>query len=133
MNLLIVDCDVNVNRILRKIFVGMFDDIFEAIDGQEGLEVFFDKAPDVVVAEVVMPRLNGWNMAKAIRRRKDLKQPAIVFCTCIGPRLNEMTSPLYEADGFIDKPIIPEDLIDVVERAIQRRNEGDYDSPVVHP
>ena len=67
-------------------------------------EIDQQTAPDVVLADVMMPGKNGWEVAKELRADETLKNVGIVMLTAIGERVNEMTSPLYGADDFVDKP-----------------------------
>jgi len=133
MKLLLVDCDIHHLRLMHKIFENEFDEVLEAFDGAEGYEKFKAHSPDVIVSEVMLPSMNGWEMAKAIRRKENIKQPTIVFCTGIGPKLNEMTSPNFGADGYLDKPYRKGILLETVQRAIVKRREENDESEAVHP
>lgn len=78
--------------------------VLEAADGIQTLHVARDKRPDLVLLDVMMPGKNGWEVAREMRNDDALKSIGIVMLTAIGEKVNEMTSPLYGADDFIDKP-----------------------------
>lgn len=78
--------------------------VLEAADGIQTLQVARDKRPDLVLLDVMMPGKNGWEVAREMRNDDALKSIGIVMLTAIGEKVNEMTSPLYGADDFIDKP-----------------------------
>jgi len=85
-------------------------EVLEAADGEQTLEAAHTQHPDLVVLDVMMPGKNGWEVAKELRRDEELKSIGIVMLTAIGERINEMTSPLYGADAYIDKPFEFSDL-----------------------
>ena len=78
--------------------------VIEAQDGIAAIEKAKREKPDLVLLDVMMPGKNGWEVAKALREDHALDKVGIVMLTAIGERVNEMTSPLYGADDFVDKP-----------------------------
>ncbi len=90
--------------------------VIEASDGQQALDAArAEEKPDVIVLDVMMPVKNGWEVARELRHDAEFKNIGIVILTAIGEKMNEMTSPLYGADEFIDKPF----EFDVLEKAIK--------------
>jgi DNA-binding response OmpR family regulator len=85
-------------------------EVIEAVDGEQTLEKIRDHFPDLVVLDVMMPGKNGWEVAKEMRHDVRYKNIGIIMLTAIGEKINEMTSPLYGADAFIDKPFEFADL-----------------------
>ena len=79
-------------------------EVLEAADGLQTLEKAREHHPDLVLLDVMMPGKNGWEVAKELRADEQLKNIGIVMLTAIGERVNEMTSPLYGADDYVDKP-----------------------------
>lgn len=84
--------------------------VLEASDGEEALRIARREKPDLIVLDVMMPGMSGWEVCRAIREDESLKTTAVLMLTGIGERLNEMTSPLYGADDFLDKPFDLEQL-----------------------
>jgi DNA-binding response OmpR family regulator len=95
--------------------------VLQARDGSEALNVARHELPDVVVLDVMMPHVNGWEVAKALRGDASLANTAIVMLTAIGERINELTSPLQGADEYVDKPFEFKELEDKIESALKRR------------
>jgi DNA-binding response OmpR family regulator len=85
-------------------------EVITAPDGEEALELVFDQLPALVVLDVMMPRKNGWEVARAIRQNPLTADTKIIILTAIGQSINEMTSPLYGADAHLDKPFDFNDL-----------------------
>jgi DNA-binding response OmpR family regulator len=84
--------------------------ILEASDGLQTLSQAREHHPDLVLLDVMMPGKNGWEVAKELRADDDLKNIGIVMLTAIGEKVNELTSPLYGADAYVDKPFDFNDL-----------------------
>lgn len=84
--------------------------VLEATDGEETLEAVREHFPDLVVLDVMMPGKNGWEVARELRHDARFKNIGIVMLTAIGEKINEMTSPLYGADEYVDKPFEFADL-----------------------
>jgi DNA-binding response OmpR family regulator len=95
--------------------------ILEASDGLQTLKQARDHHPDLVLLDVMMPGKNGWEVAKEIRGDDDLKNIGIVMLTAIGEKVNELTSPLYGADAYVDKPFDFNDLEKKIKTILEER------------
>lgn len=89
--------------------------ILTAADGEAALEMALEHKPDLVVLDVMMPKMSGWEVARSLRQNPETKAMKIVILTAIGEQVNAMTSPLYQVDAHIDKPfdfVVLEETID---------------------
>ena len=123
MKLLVVDDDINQVRLIRERFTKQGYTVLEAINGEEGLEVALVEQPDIILLDVMMPVMNGWELCKYLRARREFDHVGIIMLTAIGPNLNEMTSPLYGADDFIDKPFLFTELDEKIKKVMAARSE----------
>src|SRR5689334_6799426 len=96
-------------------------EIIEASDGDEAWRLAKERLPDLVVLDVMMPGMSGWEVCRKIREDVALAHTGVVMLTGIGESLNEMTSPLYGADAYIDKPFEFEDFDDKVRDTLKSR------------
>jgi DNA-binding response OmpR family regulator len=78
--------------------------VISAADGEQALAQARKEKPELVVLDVMMPRMNGWEVARALRQDATTQDIKIVMLTAIGAQMNEMTSPLYGVDAYLDKP-----------------------------
>lgn len=99
-------------------------EVVEAADGEQTLERAKEHRPDLVVLDVMMPGKNGWEVAKELRHDSALKHVGIVMLTAIGERINEMTSPIYGADEFVDKPFEFADLLSKIQAVLRRKGKA---------
>jgi DNA-binding response OmpR family regulator len=81
-----------------------------------------DKPPDVVILDVMMPQKNGWEVCKSIRQDPNIAKTGVIMLTGIGSSLNEMTSPLYGADEYLDKPFSFSELTFKIKRLLSNKN-----------
>lgn len=96
-------------------------EVLEASDGEQAWRLAQEHLPDLVVLDVMMPGMSGWEVCRKIREEIALAHTGVVMLTGIGENLNQMTSPLYGADAYIDKPFQFEDFDRKVREALDSR------------
>jgi DNA-binding response OmpR family regulator len=95
--------------------------VLEAVDGNQTLNLARKHHPDLVLLDVMMPGKNGWEVAKELRADQQFSNVGIVMLTAIGEKVNEMTSPLYGADAYVDKPFDFSDLEKKIKDVLSER------------
>src|SRR5687767_4201735 len=98
-------------------------EVIQASDGEEAWRLAREHLPDLVVLDVMMPGMSGWEVCRKIREDVALAHTGVVMLTGIGENLNQMTSPLYGADAYIDKPFEFEDFDDKVRDTLKGREK----------
>jgi DNA-binding response OmpR family regulator len=121
--LLIADDDPELTGILLKRLQDLNCEIITAPDGNKALEIIQEKRPDVVILDVMMPQKNGWEVCKSVRQDPNIAKTGIIMLTGIGSSLNEMTSPLYGADEYLDKPFSFSELTFKIKRLLSNKNK----------
>jgi len=102
--ILVADDDPEIRKLLRVYLEDQDCDLIESSDGADALENVIVYKPDLVILDVMMPELNGWQICKYVKSRDEYSDVGIIMLTAIGPVNNELTSPLFGADDYIDKP-----------------------------
>ena len=102
--ILVADDSEADRELLRELFSGYSCVWLEATNGAEALAMVFTEEPDVVILDVRMPELNGWEVCREVRQRASLASVRILMLTSMGMRVNATTSPLFGADAYLDKP-----------------------------
>src|SRR6187200_3418514 len=103
--------------------------VIEANDGDDAWDKACRELPDLVVLDVMMPGMSGWEVCRKIREAVSLAHTGVVMLTGIGENLNEMTSPLYGADAYVDKPFEFSDLDEKISETLDRRSAGALGRP----
>src|SRR5262245_46340804 len=97
--------------------------VLEATDGDQAWELAHEHLPDLVVLDVMMPGMSGWEVCRKIREAVSLAHTGVIMLTGIGENLNEMTSPLYGADTYLDKPFEFGKLDECIRDVLARRKK----------
>jgi DNA-binding response OmpR family regulator len=97
-------------------------EVIEASDGDEAWRLARERLPDLVVLDVMMPGMSGWEVCRKIRQDAALAHTGVLMLTGIGESLNEATSPLFGADEYIDKPFDLEQLDQRVVSVLKSRS-----------
>src|SRR5215467_1776176 len=120
-SLLVADDDPEILTLLSMRLRQRGYEVYEAIDGEKALEEARERHPDLVILDVMMPQKNGWEVARELKHDDRTRGIGIIVITAIGEKMNEITSPLYGADEFIDKPFEFEKLEQAIERVLEKR------------
>ncbi|MSP70853.1 MAG: response regulator [Myxococcales bacterium] len=119
--ILVADDDEEIRRIVRKLLEKNGYHVIEARDGEEALSLLIEETPQGVILDVMMPTLTGWEICKYARTHPAYEKTAILMLTGIGRTVNEMTSPLYGADAYLDKPFELVELKNTLSRILAER------------
>jgi CheY-like chemotaxis protein len=98
--------------------------IIEASDGDEAWDLAQEHLPNLIILDVMMPGMSGWEVCRRIREAVSLAHTGVIMLTGIGEHLNAMTSPLYGADAYVDKPFDFRDLDAKVADSLASRSRG---------
>jgi DNA-binding response OmpR family regulator len=111
MTVLVVDDELAITEVLCEALAEAGHKPIGARDGWEGLEAYEREKPHVVVSDVMMPRLDGLSLVRAIRSRQDGVHTAIILMSAMR-RLPE--DPTLEHDLFLEKPFDLDHFIEQV-------------------
>jgi DNA-binding response OmpR family regulator len=126
--ILVADDDPEIRKLLRLHFESMDCDLIETVDGADALEQIIVHEPNLVILDVMMPELSGWEVCKYIRKHEeDYQHTGVVMLTAIGKVNNELTSPLFGADEYIDKPFDFDELDFKARKVLAERKPGSDD------
>jgi two-component system alkaline phosphatase synthesis response regulator PhoP len=110
---LIVDDEPNVRRLSRTILINKFE-IIEAEDGRQALEQVSAKKPDVILMDLMMPKMDGLTACHIIKNDPLTKAIPIIMVTAIGFELNIRLSQQMGANGYVTKPFLPQQLLEKI-------------------
>jgi len=100
-------------------------EVLEAGDGEVGLEMVRNEHPDLVLLDVMMPGLDGWQFMEAIKADAGTAQIPIVLLTARVQREDEIRGWLSGAADYLPKPFNPSTLTEVVRRTLLHQGEDD--------
>ena len=121
--ILIVDDDPSIREILATQLSRMHYQTFTAEDGEEGVAVFKKEKPDLVLMDVMMPRMDGLTACQKMRssEKKGSRTP-ILFLTARDTPHDKLSSAISGGDDFVSKPVSLQELREHVEAALQKKS-----------
>ncbi len=125
MNVLIVEDNEDSRNLLVKQLRAYGHKVTAAVDGVDALEKALKDTPDILVSDILMPRMDGYQLCYEWKQDKRLKGIPFVFCTAIYTSGEDEKFALsLGANLFIRKPIEPEALAKILSRAFEQAGEG---------
>jgi OmpR family response regulator RpaB len=118
--ILVVDDETSIRRILETRLKMAGYEVITAADGEEALEAFQKNNPDLVVLDVMMPKLDGYGVTREIRKNSDTP---IIILTALGDVSERITGLELGADDYIIKPFSPKELEARVKAVLRRINQ----------
>jgi len=114
---LIVDDEASIRRILETRFKMLGFDTAVAADGEEALQLFESFGPDIVILDIMMPKMDGYGVTKEIRKGNDTP---IIILTALGDVSERITGLELGADDYVVKPFSPKELEARVKSILRR-------------
>lgn len=124
-HILVVDDDINICEIERMYLEKDNFQVTVCYDGRKAVEVFKDQAPDIVILDIMLPGMDGWQVCREIRR---LSAIPIIMLSAKDETFNKVLGLELGADDYMVKPFEPKELIARI-RAVLRRYDHHEESP----
>ncbi|MDD5686881.1 MAG: response regulator [Elusimicrobia bacterium] len=124
--ILVVDDDKKIVELIRVNLEGAGYEIDIAYDGEQALEKVWNKGsqrPDLIILDLMLPKLNGYEVAKQIKSKKQISDIPIIMLTAKNQPLDKMEGLLgSEVDYYLTKPIDINDLLIHVMKALSKQS-----------
>ena len=122
--ILVVDDDLNICELLKLYLENYGYVVFTANDGQEAVEMFQNKTPDLVLLDIMLPKKDGWQVCREIRKTSSAP---IIMLTAKGETFDKVLGLELGADDYVVKPFDAKEVMARV-KAVLRRTTGDSES-----
>ncbi len=117
--ILLVDDEPDIVEFLEYNLIQEGFEVIKAYDGIEALEKLSEK-PDLIILDVLMPKLDGYQTCKKIRENDQFKDTPVLFLTAKTSEVDEITGLNLGADDYVQKPISPKKLVARVKSNLRR-------------
>lgn len=99
-------------------------DVITAYDGRDALEKASEKKPDVILLDIMMPEINGFDVCKKLKAEKETSTIPVIFLTAKGNEIDEIIGLELGADDYIQKPVSPRKVIARI-KSVMRRSSSE--------
>ena len=118
MKILIVDDEEMIRNVLKEYVEFEGNEAFEAADGMEAVKMCRENDYDVVLMDVMMPRLDGFSAVKEIRKFKDVP---VIMLSARGEEYDKLFGFEIGADDYVTKPFSPKEVMARINAVTKRR------------
>jgi DNA-binding response OmpR family regulator len=120
--ILVVDDDEKLNQLLKRFLKDYGFDVYSAVDPDEGLKKVRTVLPDLVILDVMLPGMTGFDVCKRIR---EFSSVPIIMLTARGDVMDKVVGLELGADDYLPKPFEPRELVARVQAVLRRvQNRG---------
>ena len=123
MTLLIVDDQDDILQFIKDEYSPLFKTIYTAHDGKEALDLIRQRMPNVVVSDIMMPRMNGFELCKTIKTDLELSSIPVILLTSRSDPKNQDMGYKMGADSFLPKPFDSKLLYKIIRSQLKNRYE----------
>lgn len=116
--ILLIDDDADFVKATTKVLESKPYEVIVAFDGKEGLEKARSEKPDLVLLDILMPKVDGFAVADQLKKDESLSKIPVVALTSFSDSYGQPFA--FEVSDFIQKPVSPKDLLAKVEKHLER-------------
>ncbi len=117
---LVVEDSVTQREMIEDLLKGSGLTVKTAGDGVEALEQMQGVCPDIVVMDIVMPRMNGYELCRRIKTDPKTERVPVVMCSSKGEEFDRYWGMKQGADAYIAKPFQPQELVGTVKQLLRK-------------
>jgi len=122
--ILLIDDDPDIVQMISYNLKKEGYDVHSAANGEEGLKLATNVKSDLVLLDVMMPKMDGMEVCETIRENKSIEQPIIAFLTSRNEDYSQIAGFKAGGDDYINKPIRPKVLLSKIEALLRRKHSA---------
>jgi DNA-binding response OmpR family regulator len=115
--ILVIDDDDKLNRLLKRFLKDYGFEIFSALDADEGLKKVRTVLPDLIILDIMLPGMTGFEVCKRIRESSAVP---IIMLTARGDVMDKVVGLELGADDYLPKPFEPRELVARIQAVLRR-------------
>jgi|TARA_B110000967_G_scaffold182760_1_gene200941 DNA-binding response OmpR family regulator len=113
-NVLIVEDTLAIREEIFDILVMEGYEVFQAENGRVGFEIALKKKPDLIISDILMPEMNGFEMFNKLQKNHETKNIPLIFLSAKGEQQDISAGMKLGAENYLTKPINVTDLLHVI-------------------
>jgi len=128
---LVIDDSPTILKVVQLVLTKAGFTVDTATDGEEGIAHAAQKRPDLILLDFVMPKMNGYQVCRALAESLELKDIPVVLMSAKGDQVGERFVKVMGIVDYITKPFSPEAITAVVQHTIGKYGNGAHVEPLV--
>jgi uncharacterized protein (TIGR02266 family) len=120
LTVIVVDDDARYRELAAEPFRKRGDSVQTTADGLEALSMCLKDPPDIILSDVQMPRMDGWQLLRLVRARPSLASVPVVFLTALDGDAERLRGYQLGVDAYIPKPYNPDEMLLRVHQIVRR-------------
>ena len=128
--ILIVDDNKHIRLLVRATLKVRDYEVVEAEDGEAGIETAVAERPDLVLLDVMMPKMDGFEVLRLLRKRPETKDVPIVMLTTLAHESDQIKGWGGGVNDYVTKPFNPAALLEVIERCLSAGGSASRESQI---
>lgn len=118
---LLVEDDLELLNFFKKSLSGLFKKVLTAVNGKEALQIIHNDLPDLIVSDVMMPEMDGWELCRNIKTNIEISHIPVILLTARSNEADSLMGYKLGADNYLTKPVSVDLLISVISNVINNR------------
>ena len=116
---LCIEDDTEMIDLIRLILERKGFEVLEAVGGKEGLEMSRREMPDLILLDLMMPEVDGWEVFRQVRADEQLKDIPVIVVTAKAQSIDIVLGlHIAKVDGYVTKPFGPQELLKSVNKVL---------------
>lgn len=119
--ILIVDDEAHIRRLIERALIDLEDrdvELLTADNGQDALAMIMEEKPELVFLDVMMPKMNGFDVCQAVKREHQMNDVYIVMLTAKGQEYDRKRGEEVGANVYTTKPFDPDQLFEIASNVL---------------
>lgn len=117
--ILTADDNQQIRMLVKAALRSLGHELIEAVDGEEALRIAIERVPDLVLLDVTMPKLDGWEVLHFLRKRPETEGIPVMMLTTASQKFDLEHGSSLGCNDYLTKPFTPSDLRAHVERMLE--------------
>lgn len=121
-NIVCIEDEPDMIELVRLILGNHNYEVHGALGGREGLELVRELKPDLVLLDLMMPEMDGWQVFQTIRVEDDISDIPVVILTAKSQSIDKVLGlHIARVDDYVTKPFGPQELLSSVKRVLSKK------------
>lgn len=123
MNILVVDDEELIRNVIKEYLIIEKYNVYEASNGEEAIKIVKNNNVDLVIMDIMMPKMDGYTAVKKIKELQDIQ---FIILSAKSQEYDKLTGFDLGIDDYITKPFSPKELVARVKAILKRKNNNIY-------